>query len=219
MYRVVFKNETCDKNDRAEHMNAARQVGDRQGLVGGGTQREDDALLSSVDRVVDEVRNGLREHQQDDGHWVFELEADATIPAEYVLLEHFLDEIDWSVEEKIGVYLRERQGEHGGWPLFYGGEFNISASVKAYFALKLTGDDVNEPHMKHAREAILAHGGAAKCNVFTRITLALFGNSRRPALGPDIPHGIAQFAVPPANLTLSLNQSVCERGRAIAKCG
>ncbi|NKB55678.1 MAG: squalene--hopene cyclase [Alphaproteobacteria bacterium] len=155
-------------------MNAARQVGDTQGLVGGGTLDEESALLESVDRAVDDVRDALRERQDEDGHWVFELEADATIPSEYILLEHFLDEIDDAVEEKIGVYLREKQGEHGGWPLFHGGDFDISASVKAYFALKLIGDSSDSAHMVRARDAILAHGGASDCNVFTRITLALF---------------------------------------------
>ena len=79
---------------------------------------------------------------------MFELEADATIPAEYVLLEHFLDRIDRTLEAKIGVYLRAIQGEHGGWPLFHDGAFNISASVKAYFALKAIGDDPDAPHMR-----------------------------------------------------------------------
>jgi squalene-hopene/tetraprenyl-beta-curcumene cyclase len=155
-------------------MSAARQAEEGHGLVGGGTRSGDDAFLSSVDQVVDEVRDALRAQQHEDGHWVFELEADATIPAEYVMLEHFLDEIDDAVEAKIGVYLREKQAEHGGWPLFYGGDFNISASVKAYYALKLTGDSPGAPHMLRARDAILAHGGAAECNVFTRISLALF---------------------------------------------
>ena len=67
------------------------------------------------------------------------------------------------------------QGEHGGWPLFHDGAFNLSASVKAYFALKALGDDPAAPHMVRAREAILAAGGAERSNVFTRIQLALFG--------------------------------------------
>ena len=67
------------------------------------------------------------------------------------------------------------QGAHGGWPLFQDGAFNISASVKAYFALKMIGDDIDAPHMARAREAIFAHGGAAKSNVFTRALLALYG--------------------------------------------
>ena len=128
-----------------------------------------------LEAVIDEVRDALEERQGKDGDWVFELEADATIPSEYILLEHFLDEIDAEVEAKLAVYLREKQAEHGGWPLYHQGELNISASVKAYYALKLAGDDANAPHMRRAREAILAHGGAATSNVFTRTTLALFG--------------------------------------------
>jgi len=106
---------------------------------------------------------------------VFELEADSTIPAEYVLLEHFLDRIDDPLEQKIGVYLRANQGAHGGWPLFHAGAFNLSCSVKAYFALRCIGDAAEAPHMRRARDAILAAGGAERSNVFTRAQLALFG--------------------------------------------
>jgi squalene-hopene/tetraprenyl-beta-curcumene cyclase len=131
----------------------------------------DTALLDSVQRASD----ALSRHQRTDGHFVFALEADATIPAEYVLLEHFLDRIDPDLEARIGVYLRSIQGEHGGWPLFHDGAFNVSASVKAYFALKAIGDDPDAPHMRRARDAILAAGGAERTNVFTRAQLALFG--------------------------------------------
>ena len=113
--------------------------------------------------------------QNTDGHWAFELEADATIPSEYILLQHYLDEIDDVLQQRMATYLRSRQGEHGGWPLFHDGSFNLSASVKAYFALKAVGDRADEPHMARARAAILAHGGAERSNVFTRIQLALFG--------------------------------------------
>ncbi len=133
---------------------------------------DDAALLDSVSRAAD----ALTRRQKPDGHFVFELEADATIPAEYVLLEHFLDRIDAPLQAKIGVYLRDIQGAHGGWPLFHDGAFNISASVKAYFALKAIGDDPDAPHMRRAREAILAAGGAERTNVFTRAQLALFGS-------------------------------------------
>ena len=117
----------------------------------------------------------LLKQQRADGHWAFELEADATIPAEYILLGHYLNRINQPLFERMGNYLREIQEEHGGWPLFHRGDFNISASVKAYFALKCVGDDPEAPHMKRAREAILKAGGAATSNVFTRIQLALFG--------------------------------------------
>ncbi len=114
--------------------------------------------------------------QRPDGHWVFELEADATIPAEYVLLRHYLAEpVDAALEAKIAVYLRRIQGKHGGWPLFRDGDLDVSATVKAYFALKMIGDDINADHMRRAREAVRAHGGAGRANVFTRLMLALFG--------------------------------------------
>jgi squalene-hopene/tetraprenyl-beta-curcumene cyclase len=128
-----------------------------------------------LDRAVDAASRALVAHQRADGHWAFELEADATIPAEYILLGHFLDEIDDDVEAALADYLRKIQGKHGGWSLFFDGDFDLSATVKAYFALKAAGDAPDQPHMMRARDAILAHGGAAEANVFTRIQLALFG--------------------------------------------
>jgi squalene-hopene/tetraprenyl-beta-curcumene cyclase len=127
-----------------------------------------------LDRAIAEAADWLASRQAADGHWVFELEADATVPSEYILLNHFLGEIDDTVERQIAQYLRRSQGEHGGWPLYYDGDFDLSASVKAYYALKLVGDDPAAEHMRRARSAILAHGGAARANVFTRILLALF---------------------------------------------
>src|ERR1700694_1764546 len=118
-----------------------------------------DASIASATRALIGLQN-------EDGHFVFELEADATIPAEYVLMRHYLGEPeDAALEEKIAAYLRRIQAAHGGWPLFYAGDFDMSASVKAYFALKMIGDDVNADHMRRAREAIRSRGGAAKSNV------------------------------------------------------
>ena len=131
-----------------------------------------DALESHIQKATQALL-GL---QRSDGHWVFELEADATIPAECVLLRHYLGEpVEAELERKIAVYLRRIQGEHGGWPLFRDGDLDISATVKAYFALKMIGDPIDADHMRRAREALLARGGAARANVFTRIMLALFG--------------------------------------------
>ncbi|MBL8836371.1 MAG: squalene--hopene cyclase [Alphaproteobacteria bacterium] len=134
-----------------------------------------DAGFDSLDRVIGEAMAGLKARQRADGQWCFDLEADATIPAEYIMLEHFLDEIDPELEARQAAYLRATQADHGGWPLYYGGECNVSATVKAYIALRMVGDSPDAPHMARAREAILAQGGAAKANVFTRIALALFG--------------------------------------------
>ena len=122
------------------------------------------------------ARDALIELQQNDGYWLFELEADSTIPAEYILFVHFLGETpDLALEAKIVAHLKRIQGAHGGWPLFADGRLDVSASVKAYFALKMAGESIDAPYMKRAREAILAHGGANTSNVFTRAMLAMFG--------------------------------------------
>src|SRR5215470_12198960 len=128
-----------------------------------------------LEASISAAASALVNLQHADGHFVFELEADATIPAEYVLMRHYLAEpVDTSLEHKIGVYLRRIQAEDGGWPLFHEGASNISASVKAYFALKMIGEASNAPHMVRARQWILAQGGAAASNVFTRNLLALY---------------------------------------------
>ena len=128
-----------------------------------------------LDRVITEARDGLMRRQRSDGHWVFDLEADATIPSEYIMLGHYLDEREPEMEAKLADYIRSIQEDYGGWPLFHRGDFDMSATVKAYFALKLAGDDIDALHMKRAREAVHARGGAEKSNVFTRYALALFG--------------------------------------------
>ncbi|CAA2142302.1 squalene--hopene cyclase [Hyphomicrobium sp. ghe19] len=129
-----------------------------------------------IENAITAAKKALLALQRDDGHFVFELEADATIPAEYVLMRHYLAEpVDAALEAKIANYLRRIQSENGGWPLFHDGASNISASVKAYYALKMIGVGTDEPYMKKARGWILSQGGASHANVFTRNLLALFG--------------------------------------------
>ena len=147
--------------------------------------------LAAIDMAVDRAAAALTAAQRPDGHWVFELEADCTIPAEYVLLRHYLGEpVDELLEAKIGRYLRRIQSStHDGWGLFHAGGFDVSASVKAYYALKMIGDDPQAPHMVRARTAIRAAGGAAAVNVFTRIQLALFSAgpwSTVPTMPPEL---------------------------------
>src|ERR1051326_1726302 len=139
---------------------------------------EDAPEASSLDATICAATDSLLALQREDGHWVFELEADCTIPAEYILLVHYLGEPpNPELERKIGVYLRRIQNAEGGWPLYYDGATDLSATVKAYFALKMIGESPDAPHMVRAREAILKRGGAARANVFTRILLALYGET------------------------------------------
>jgi squalene-hopene/tetraprenyl-beta-curcumene cyclase len=146
--------------------------GDMHSAIGKVGLERGGALEASIDTAT----RALLGCRQADGHWIFELEADCTIPAEYVLLRHYLSEpVDAALEAKIANYLRRVQGAHGGWPLVHDGDFDMSASVKAYFALKMIGDSIDAPHMKRAREAIRSRGGAVHSNVFTRFMLAMFG--------------------------------------------
>ena len=132
--------------------------------------------LAQIEAAVSRATQALLATQRADGHFVFELEADVSIPAEYILFHHFLGQpADAELEGKIATFIRRQQAAHDGWPLFTDGAFNISSSVKAYFALKAVGDSPEADHMRRARAAILAHGGAANANVFTRSLLALFG--------------------------------------------
>jgi squalene-hopene/tetraprenyl-beta-curcumene cyclase len=145
----------------------------RSDIVSHSLKRVTDS--SPLDRAIAEARDALIAQQNETGYWLYELEADCTIPAEYIMMMHFLDEIDTALQTKLANHLRARQAGHGGWPLYHNGELDLSCTVKAYYALKLAGDDAQAPHMVKAREAILQRGGAARSNVFTRIALALFG--------------------------------------------
>ncbi len=140
----------------------------------GRTPVETGVSSTALRGAVDAARQALLALQRPDGCWCFELEADCTIPAEYILMMHYMDEIDEALQAKLAAYLRARQGADGGWALYPGAALDLSCTVKVYYALKLAGDSPDASHMMRARTTILARGGAARSNVFTRITLALF---------------------------------------------
>src|SRR5699024_5241593 len=125
---------------------------------------------SSVSRQARDAthaaRDALLARQSGDGYWCFPCGADWTTPAEDILMMQCMDEIDPALERKFCVSLRACQAGNGGWSLFPGGDLDVSCSVKAYFALKLAGDDPAAPHMQRARDAILDRGGAVNANVF-----------------------------------------------------
>ncbi|MEQ1529368.1 MAG: prenyltransferase/squalene oxidase repeat-containing protein, partial [Methylococcales bacterium] len=130
---------------------------------------------SLLDNAIALAKANLLSLQNKEGYWVFELEADCTIPAEYILMMHFMDEINTPLQAKICNFLRSKQSSDGSYPLFSGGTGDLSGTIKAYYAMKLAGESVESEHMLKARHWILAKGGAAHANVFTRIMLAMFG--------------------------------------------
>src|ERR1700730_15454969 len=86
---------------------------------------------SAIEGSINSARAALLARQDACGHWLFELEADCTIPAEFVLMTHFLDEIDTAVEPKLAAFLRERQADHGGLPLSQGGRVHLGGRGKS----------------------------------------------------------------------------------------
>ena len=144
-----------------------------------------DALEPALERSTD----WLLARQQEDGYWVAELEGDTILESEYVLLLAFLGLESDPVCERMARYIQDHQLEDGGWAIYPGGPTDVSASVKAYFALKLVGIDPADQAMERARGAILDRGGAHECNSFTRFYLALLGQigyDECPCVPPEI---------------------------------
>jgi squalene-hopene/tetraprenyl-beta-curcumene cyclase len=143
----------------------------------------------SLDRALGATRDRLLDLQRADGHWVGELEGDTILESEYVLLMAYLGRERDEVCLKACAYLHGHERPDGGWAIYPGGPFDLSASVKAYFALKLVGLSTEHPTMVKAREAILAAGGAEACNSFTRFYLALLGQidyDHCPSVPPEL---------------------------------
>jgi squalene-hopene/tetraprenyl-beta-curcumene cyclase len=144
-----------------------------------------DALGSALERTS----GWLLSRQNVQGYWVGELEGDTILESEYILLMAFLGREAEPVCRQVAQFMLDHQLEDGGWAIYPGGPTDVSASVKAYFALKLVGFTADEPAMQHARQAILSAGGAHQCNSFTRFYLALLGQisyDECPCVPPEL---------------------------------
>ena len=142
-----------------------------------------------VGRAVAAAQAYLLSLQREDGHWCAVLEGDSILESEYLLTRLFLGRTAGERVEKAAAALRAKQLPGGGWSIYPGGPPEVSASVKAYFVLKVLGDDPDSPHMRIARQTILDLGGIEGCNSFTRIYLAIFGQvswADCPAVPPEI---------------------------------
>jgi squalene-hopene/tetraprenyl-beta-curcumene cyclase len=131
------------------------------------------------------------------GYWRVELTADTTLEADYILLELWLHPPQngvWNpptrpkIERAVQSILA-RQLPDGGFNIYPEGPADISATVKAYFALKVAGVPVDDPRMAAARERILALGGIQRANSYVKINLSLFGLYPReecPSVPPEM---------------------------------
>jgi squalene-hopene/tetraprenyl-beta-curcumene cyclase len=131
--------------------------------------------LKQVSEAIDRSRRFFLETQAPEGFWVGELQSNVTITAEYIMFQYFLGHPNPERIRKAVRYILRMQQPDGGWNIYYGGPSELSASVEAYFALKLAGRSPDEPAMVRARRLILAKGGVEKSRVFTKSHLALFG--------------------------------------------
>jgi len=146
-----------------------------------------------LNKAINQARHYLLSNQNpSDGHWVGILEADTTLTSEYIMLMHFLGKVDHEKQRKAANLLLERQLPDGGWNIYHGGPSEISASVKAYFALKLAGYSAEEPCMVKAKNCVLAKGGIMNTNCFTKIYLAMFGQVNWQAV-PAVPAEMILF--------------------------
>ena len=148
-----------------------------------------DDLGSRVAVAVDAARRYLFSQQSEEGYWCGELEADSTLESDYILLHALLGTGNQARVDKAARYILNHQNEDGGWNIYAGGASNVSASVKAYFGLKLAGLSADHPALVRARKKILEMGGVTKVNTFTKIYLCLFGQydyDAVPAVPPEI---------------------------------
>src|SRR5437667_9028710 len=174
-------------------MDLSEQPAARPHLGGAEVRAPTDEIARDLEGRVDEAigltREWLLKRQHADGHWCGELEGDTILESEYILLLAWLGQEQSAIARKCAAYLLEKQLSTGGWAMYPGGKLEISGSVKAYFALKLTGHDPEADYMRLARDAIRLAGGADAVNSFTRFYLALLGQisyEHCPAVPPEL---------------------------------
>ena len=148
-----------------------------------------DDLASRVAAAVDGARKLLFSQQHQEGYWCGELVADTTLESDYILLHTLLGTGDPVRFQKCCNWILQHQNEDGGWGIYVDAPSNVSASVKAYFALKLTGYKPDHPALVRARKRILEMGGVTEVNTFTKIYLCFLGQfdyDAVPAIPPEI---------------------------------
>jgi squalene-hopene/tetraprenyl-beta-curcumene cyclase len=144
-----------------------------------------DRAEAALDRAVAH----LLSRQEDGGWWRGLLETNVTMDAEDLMMRQFLGVRTEEQTRASARWIRRHQRADGSWANYYGGPADPSTTAEAYVALRLAGDAPEEPHMRRARDVVLAHGGLEQTRVFTRIWLALFGQwswDEVPALPPEL---------------------------------
>ena len=155
---------------------------------------------AGLDDCIDRSVKHLLSLQAEDGYWWAELESNATMAAEHLLLERFLGTNEPEREQGIVRYILGLQCEDGSWPVYWGGPGDVSISTEAYFALKLAGVDPEREEMQRARDFIRSKGGVAATRIFTKLWLSLFGQFEWSALPAMPPESILMPVSSPLNI-------------------
>ncbi len=146
-------------------------------------------LEHTLDEALARAKAALLAKQAPAGYWVGELQGDSILQSEYILLKYILRQEDDPQLPRIAKHLRNLQQSDGGWNMYPGGASDVSGTTKAYFVLKLLGDDPQAPHMRAARDVVLRLGGAEMCNSFTKFYFAALGQisyDACPSIPPEI---------------------------------
>jgi squalene-hopene/tetraprenyl-beta-curcumene cyclase len=168
-----------------------------EGLVIGGELHVANAAL---DLVIERSQGWFAREQYGEGYWWAELESNATMDAEYLLLTHFLGARDEEKWRGVAQDIRNYQRDDGSWAMYFGAPGDLSTTIECYFALKLAGDSADAPHLVRARAFIRSRGGIAAARTFTRIWLALFGQWK----WEDLPAMPLELMLLPASAPLSI---------------
>jgi squalene-hopene/tetraprenyl-beta-curcumene cyclase len=142
-----------------------------------------------VDEGLAAARDWLLDRQEPAGFWCGELEGDTTLESYMILLEAFFGRRGSDKSLDLARTIRDEVLPGGGWSQYPGGPVDLSVSCLSYFALKLAGDPADAPHLRRSREAILAQGGIARANTYTKYHLAFFGQvswKDVPAIPPEM---------------------------------
>ena len=133
------------------------------------------ARREGLEQAIERGADHLLSLQYEEGYWLGELEADTTLESDYIYYLHVLGKAEPERIAKLANYVRQRQLADGGWSIYPGGPSELNATCKAYFALKLAGDDPDSPHVTRARATVHRLGGLERTNSYVRFYLALVG--------------------------------------------
>ena len=156
-----------------------------------------DSVLAGLAQSIARASEWLLSQQSEKGYWGGDLTADTTLESDYILLQLWLYAPrgrEWNPPARAQVdravaSILARQSADGGFSIYPGGPSDLSASVKAYFALKVSGVDPSGDPMTRLRDCILTHGGLQACNSYVRINLSLFNLYPRehvPSVPPEM---------------------------------